>query len=132
MGVGIILTSLMMLVLRPRRRQFLQPLANVFDQSVLEIVDVNGSGDVHWRDKAQSILNSTPAYNLFHLVSDVNHFFVLLSFKNKIFGMAFHISGCSSFFRCSELLPISQTIGLTRELNRGMNQPCHAVKSPDK
>jgi chemotaxis protein MotA len=92
-SIAIILTGLVMLVVRPRRRKLLQPLADVLDQPALQIVHVNGSGDVHRRDKAQPILHPAPAHNLFHLVGDVNHLFALPGFENKVFRVALHPIG---------------------------------------
>jgi hypothetical protein len=95
-GVAIILAGLVMLVVRPCRRKLFQPLADVLDQPILQVVHVDGGGYVHGRDKAQPILHPAPPHHLFHLVGDVNHLLALFGFENKVFRVALHCRDFSS------------------------------------
>jgi hypothetical protein len=66
------------------------PRADVLDQTALMVVYIDGSGDVHGGDKAETVLHLAGAHNLFYLISDVHHFLALPGFKNKIFRVTFH------------------------------------------
>lgn len=53
--VCVVLACLVMFVVRTLRRKFLQPFANIFNQTALVIVDLDSSRVVHRRDKTQSV-----------------------------------------------------------------------------
>lgn len=97
MCVGVVLARPMMLVFRPRRRQFFQPLVDVFNKAVFEIIHINGRGNVHRRNETQSVLYTAAAHNLFHLIGDVDHFAAFARLKRKILGMAFHHASPPNF-----------------------------------
>jgi hypothetical protein len=54
------------------------------------VVNVNGCGDVHGRDKAQAVSHSAARDNLLNLVGNMHHLAAFARLKNQIFGVAFH------------------------------------------
>ena len=88
--VAVVFSSAVMLVVRPRRGKLFQPLADVFNEPALMVVDVNSRSDVHGRDKAQAVSDSAARDNLLHFVGDVHHLAPLARFKNQIFSVTFH------------------------------------------
>ncbi len=90
MCVSIILAGLMVFVIRPRRRQFFQPLANILNQSALVIVHIHGSSNVHRRHKAQAVIDPAAPYNLLYLIRNMNHLPPFPGFKNQVLCVALH------------------------------------------
>ena len=91
MRVSIVLARLVMTVIGPRRRQLLQPLADILDQPALQIVHIDGRCNMHRRNKAQPILHPAAPHNLLHLIGDVHHLPPLPRFKNQILRVTFHL-----------------------------------------
>jgi tetratricopeptide (TPR) repeat protein len=92
MRVTIIFAGLMMFVIRASWGQFFQPLANVFDKTVLQVVDIYGGGDVHRRNKAQAVFHPAAGHNLFDFWGNMHHLASLLCFEHHIFGVTLHRS----------------------------------------
>lgn len=90
MSIPVVFSCLVMLVICPRRGQFLKPFHNVFDQAIFQIVDVDCGGDMHWRHKTQAVLNPAPSDNLLHKRSDVYNFSPLLRMHVQIFRVCLH------------------------------------------
>lgn len=51
MRVGVVFAGLVVFVLRALGSQLFEPFADVFDEAALEIVHIDGGGDVHGRDE---------------------------------------------------------------------------------
>jgi len=73
-------------------REFFKPLANVLNQAVFVVVDVNGGRDVHGRHEAQAVFDAAALDDLFNLIGDVHHFAALLGLEDEIFGVSLHAS----------------------------------------
>ncbi len=86
--IAIVFASLVMLVVRPRGSQFLKPLADVLDEAALVIIHIDGGGDMHRGDKAETVLDTAADDDLLDPVCDVNHLAALLRFKDKVLGIA--------------------------------------------
>ena len=79
-----------MLVVGPRRGKLFEPFADVFDEAALKVIDVDGRGDVHGRDKAQAVPDAAARDDLLHVVGDVHHLARTARFKDQVFGVTFH------------------------------------------
>ncbi len=53
------------------------------------VVDVDGGGDVHWRDEAEPVVDTAAAHDLLDLGCDVDHLVALASVKGEVFGVGF-------------------------------------------
>lgn len=90
MRVAVVFAGLMVFVVGTSRSQFLQPLANIFDQAAFVIIHVDGCGDVHGRHEAEAVLYSAATHDLLDLIGDVHHFAALLRLEHKILRVALH------------------------------------------
>ncbi len=86
----IIFTGAMMPVILLRREP-LQPLLDVFDQSVFRVVHVHRCRDMHRRHQHRPLFHAGLANRLFHLRSDVDKFFPLPRIECEVFGMKLHL-----------------------------------------
>ena len=78
MRVSIVFTSQVVAVIQARRREPLQSLVNVFDQTFFGVIDVNGGRDVHRGDQRQPLFNRALGDRAGDLVGDVNVFAAFL------------------------------------------------------
>jgi len=92
MSIPVVFAGLVVLVVRLGRSKLLQPFPNVLNQAALVVIHIDGRGDMHWRYEAETILYAAALYNLFHLISDMNHLLALPRFKRQVFRMALHLS----------------------------------------
>jgi len=79
-----------LLIVGARRGKLFKPFADVFDEAALEVVDVDGRGDVHGGDKTQAVPDAAARDDLLYLVGDVHHFARTACFKNQILRVTFH------------------------------------------
>jgi hypothetical protein len=86
--IAILFSSLVMLVVGASGRKLLEPFADVLDEAALVIIHIDGGGDMHRGDKAETVLDTAAADDLLDPVSDVNHLAALLRFKDKVLGIA--------------------------------------------
>src|SRR5713101_2906920 len=88
--VGVVFTSLVVLVGQARRRQLLEPGLEVFDQPVLPIVDVHAGGDVHRRDERHAVLDAALLDDPGHVIGDADELLPLLRVEPQVIGEHFH------------------------------------------
>src|SRR5579863_10089733 len=79
-----------MLVVLAKRRQMLQPLVDVLDQTALVIVHVHPRRDVHGRNQNHAFPHAALAYDLFDLRCDVHVGSVCLGVKLQVFRERLH------------------------------------------
>ena len=72
------LAGLMVLIRLTPRRELLQPLVEIMEQSVLPVVDEDGGRNVHRRDKYKTVLDATVFDDPGDLVSDPDELAPLL------------------------------------------------------
>ena len=97
-GICVVLTGEMMLIIRSRRGQLLQPLFNVVYQPIFGVIDVDGRRDVHCRNKRQSFADSTLIEGARYVIRDVDEITTLLSLERQI--MCVGLQSC--VFPCSD------------------------------
>jgi len=90
-GVGIVLSGLVVLVAGVAGGEVLEPLADVVDESGLVVVDVDGGGDVHGRDEAEAVVDTGFADDGFNLGRDVDHLVAGFGFVGEVLGVDLHV-----------------------------------------
>jgi len=90
MGVGVVFAGLVVLVARPAWGEFLEPDADVLDEAVLVIVDIDGGGYVHGGDEAEAVVDAALADDVIDLGGDVDHLVALAGLEGQVLGVGFH------------------------------------------
>ena len=94
-SVGVVFAGLVVLVIGALGGELFEPLADVFDEAALVVIDVDGGGDVHGRDEAEAVTDAAAADDGLDLVSDVDHLFALAGVEGEVFGVGFHKTSVS-------------------------------------
>ncbi len=82
--VGVVLPGLMMAVIGACGGEPFQPLFDVGNQATLMIVDIDGGGDVHGRDKAKAIADAAAGNDFLKLRRDVDDLLPLSGVEDQI------------------------------------------------
>src|SRR5262249_32861895 len=90
MRVPVVLSGFMVLIVGAKRRQLLQPLIDIFNQSRFIVIHVNSGRNVHGGNKHHPFFDSTFFKGTFNLGSDVDVFTMLLSMKSQVLSMEPH------------------------------------------
>ena len=93
-GVGVVLAGPVVLVAGPAGRELFQPEADVFDEAVLVVVDVDGGGDVHGRDEAEAVSDAAARDDRLDFAGDVDHFILGRGVEGEVFGVGLHMDSC--------------------------------------
>ena len=91
MRVAVGFAGAVMLVVRPRRSQLLQPDADILDQPALQVVHVHRCRNVHGRNEAQTVPHAAPLHHALHFVCNVHHLAQLFCLKDQILRMTFQV-----------------------------------------
>ena len=94
MRVGVVLAGAVMLVSGPRGRELFEPRGDVLDEAVLVVVDVDGGGDVHGRDEAETVDDAAALDDRLHLRRQVHHLVALLRGQRHVLGVGFDCRPC--------------------------------------
>jgi hypothetical protein len=89
-SIGVVFAGLVVLVSRPARRKFFEPDADVLDEAVLVVVDVDGRRDVHGGDEAEAVGHPAAAHDCLHLGCDVDHFVAFVGVEREVLGVGLH------------------------------------------
>lgn len=95
MRIPIVFSGLMVAIIWTRRRKRFEPLFDVGDQSIFEVVDIDGRGNMHGGDKAKPVANAAFLDDLFQLRRNQHDLPLLSGVKKQIFRLRLHRSGCA-------------------------------------